>query len=338
MPKRGIPTKEWIDALHADVPGLQKHDGKTPKAITWFHPHAKALVKLCGEHDVSVPEHSLQLMNTVILNAPSRRDIIDCLRRITVASFSEVRKAHRGAVRRAAAARDAVGEQTRAALRKFADRILTIRPNIIPEGENDDEKALRILEGVINFGIENVAIVSYSYFDVIPEAFHSEFGRDATPEEYLTIARTVLSTMLETAMTHDGIFRMIDGVLRRGTPQDAENDEKNDGQQKVRFFWQPFHAEDFALDGSTLLLSEDSVALIREIVMDRLSDPALKLHQPHVGCAGTELFPVVFECCLEAAKHSLFRHAERIRSLPRDLGRMPAFQIGQVADENSPMT
>ncbi len=329
MPERGVSTKEWIDELHSHVPWLVEENVANAKAnnVTWFRPHAKALVKLCNEHDVSVPEHAVQFMDTVVLNAPSRRDIIDCLRRISVASFSEVKKAHLQTVRETAATRDAVGEQTRTALRAFAQRISTIRPGVIVDGDNDDERALSMFKEVINFGIENAAVVSYSYFDVIPDTYFAHCGKDPSPEEYLEIARSVLSTMMHIATSHDSIFNAINHVMRRGpvAPQKPKGD----------FFWPPFHAEDFALQGSTLALNEQCIALIKEWIAELLAHKKIKLHEPRMGCAGLELFPVIFQCCLEAAKHSLFRHAERIRSLPREIGSTPAFRIGQVPHKSS---
>lgn len=325
--------REFIDSLHAEVPiySEKPKTGESDKAKASqklqepYHEFAETLEQKMW----AITTETIHAARYIVCHSHTKRDIIDSLAEEAFNSTFDVRDE----LSKNRKNRPDGEQKDRFVSASFAlrDRLKKIRPRTtVIEGKSDEEKAEILFDDVSNFGISNIAINSYSYFDVIPGVFYRTYGRDPEPKEQEEIAETTLNNIRNAATSHDHVFKALYVAMRR---QSIDIFKWKEGEKNVEFdfFLRPFHESDFELEGTNLVYTSRFMECVRERVWKSFLDGEINISEPRVGCAGMKCFPVLFKRCLRLAHESMFLYPKLIRTLPRSRGQWPHRVAKQTA-------
>ncbi len=199
---------------------------------------------------------------------------------------------------------------------KLNSRLKKIRPDVIPDGSNELERANNGFTKTLTFGIKNIAHFSLSLFFTIPSVFERQQGRMPTSDEYELIADSSLSFIHQLARGEDLIFNVIVDTLRR--PHVISKNEKMDWLDQINIMGAhyPLHADDFTLHQNNLQLTKSCIDDLQVIIFEHFKQGYFDLNNYKLGCPAFHLFEPIFKISKSLARHTIFNKPEFIANLP----------------------
>lgn len=297
---------------------------KKPQHVAFMNAQSKKIALALQGHTFSLREQFTILYNSLLSDAPSKRDALDTLRLIMAELFGGSLGAYDKYLSKQKGEKYDIFWQKAAG---FTARNHRRRPGAVPwDGVSSHENSTKMIQAVLDFGVTNVATNANSYFLAIIELFYEQHGKDGTPEEYEAIAHSVLPILQIMASCHDDIFHAALSVFQRHEViEDVDSCSLRKEKRERTFFPRPVLADDFVLNENHLELKPSVVEAVRERVWRLFKNGHIELFEPRTGCPGMSLFPLIFKETLRVAKETLFARPAHFRTLPRQVSENPEY-------------
>ncbi|MBI3619338.1 hypothetical protein HY213_04895 [Candidatus Peregrinibacteria bacterium] len=247
------------------------------------------------EAKLPIDQQLASCMETIVLGATSRRELIRQLRQRTERVFQSACNSFITVLSEQDNMRDALMSVT-SKMRRLAQQM---------DRDTEEGCATITVSQVLNFGVSNLTQKIWSYFEVIPHICKGE-PHALQPSRYKWIAETTLPLISQIARYHDLVFHSISHFLADGYNGTTPDE------------WPPLKPECFTIVDDTVEFSDELMKRVREILTTMKAEGELEDIDPWVGCAAVFLFKPIFKWCVRYAERCMFPHVQHIENLPAD--------------------